>query len=149
MVNNPIDWMLENGSKVDRIIVHAETCKAKSIAIKLAKKQKKEIGFALRPETPISSIKKYLDRLDMALILSVNPGAYGGEFLPETLNKIKKLRKLKPKFDIEVDGGINLKTIERVYETGANMFVCGSYLQESQNVKDSINLIKSKLVTFK
>ena len=77
----------------------------------------------------------------MVLIMSVNPGFGGQAFIPETLNKIKELRTLYPEIDIEVDGGVNDKTVEAIKEAGANVLVAGSYLF-SGNYKEKIELMK-------
>jgi ribulose-phosphate 3-epimerase len=106
------------------------------------KSKNKRVGFVLNPETPVQKIEKYLAEIDQVLIMTVNPGFYGSPFLPEMLDKISELRKMKPDLDIEVDGGITPKTIRNVYEAGANMFVSGSYIVKSENVKESINNLK-------
>ena len=72
-------------------------------------------------------------------------GYYGGEFLPKTLDKIKILRELRSELDIEVDGGIRLDTIGKANEAGANMFVSGSYLVNSKNIRESMNVLKNKI----
>jgi len=76
------------------------------------------------------------------LIMTVNPGFYGSSFLPEMLDKISSLRKLKPYLDIEVDGGITDKTIGLVDKAGANMFVSGSYIIKSSDVEKSIETLR-------
>jgi ribulose-phosphate 3-epimerase len=102
----------------------------------------KKIGFVLNPKTPISKLTGFLNDIDQVLIMTVNPGFYGSPFLPEMLEKISDLRKLKPKLDIEVDGGITDKTIGLVDKVGANMFVSGSYVVKSDNVEEAINSLK-------
>jgi ribulose-phosphate 3-epimerase len=74
--------------------------------------------------------------------MTVNPGFYGNRFLPEMLKKISNLRNLKPKLNIEVDGGINNNTLSLVNKAGANLFVSGSYIIKSKNVKESIDKLK-------
>ena len=77
--------------------------------------------------------------------MTVNPGFYGSPFLPEVLGKITALRKMKPSLDIEVDGGITPETIELVDEAGANLFVSGSFLVKSDNIKDRIGALYSMI----
>ena len=77
----------------------------------------------------------------MVLIMTVNPGFYGSKFIPEMLDKIKELRKIKPNLDIEVDGGISDKTIKQVKEAGANLFVSGSFIMKSDNPKEAIETL--------
>ena len=79
--------------------------------------------------------------------MTVNPGFYGSPFLPEMLEKISELRKLKPSLDIEVDGGITDKTISLVDKAGANIFVSGSYIIKSYNIEQAINSLK-KIVGY-
>lgn len=143
MVNNPEEWVEKNWKIADVILVHIESTKEPEKIIELVKNKGKKIGFVLNPETPIEKIKPYLNQIDQVLIMTVDPGYYGSPFLPETLEKVKELRKLKPNLNIEVDGGINADTIKQAYKAGANLFVCGSYLQKSQDVKKAIeDLIK-------
>ncbi len=141
MVNNPEEWIEKNYEIADMILVHIESTEEPEKIIELVKEKGKKIGFVLNPGTSIEKIKPYLDKIDQVLIMTVDPGYYGSKFLPETLEKIKKLRELKPRMNIEVDGGINPDTIKQAYEAGANLFVCGSYLQKSEDVKEAIKIL--------
>ncbi len=143
MVNNLEEWINKNWKIADIILVHIESCKEPGEMIRLVRAKGKKIGFVLNPETPIEKIEHYLNKIDEVLIMTVNPGFYGSSFLPKTLDKVKELRKLKPNLNIEVDGSINHDTIKQAYDAGANLFVCGSYLQKSQDVKKAVeDLIK-------
>ena len=144
MINNPEKWIENNASKVDTVLVHYESINDPMAIIHQVKDKNKKVGFVLNPETPISKIENYLDHLDQVLIMTVNPGFYGSPFLPDMIEKISYLRKIKPDLDIEVDGGIVPNTIGLVDRAGANMFVSGSYIVKSKNVEESIfNLKKS------
>ncbi len=145
MVNNPEEWIENNGEKVDALLVHIESCKAPERIIKMARTREKQIGFVLNPETPISCIQDYLDQIDQVLIMTVHPGFYGSTFLPEMLTKIAELRKIKPLMNIEVDGGVTLDTIGLVDKAGANMFVSGSYIMKSTDVKKAIANLKANI----
>ena len=145
MIEAPEKWADKNWEKVDTIIAHFEAVKSPEEIIKSIKNRGKKIAFALNPETGVDKIRDYLDDIDQALIMTVNPGFYGSKFLPETLDKISKLRKLRPELDIEVDGGIKPDTIAQVYKAGANMFVSGSYLICSENIKERIEILKNKI----
>lgn len=138
MISNPEEWIEKNNKLADTILVHIESTNEPEKIIRLVKTKGKKIGFVLNPETSIEKIKSYLNKIDEVLIMAVNPGFYGSPFLPETLNKVKELRKLKPNMEIEVDGGISPDTINQVYKAGANLFICGSYLQKSDDVKKAI-----------
>ena len=138
MIQDPLKWVEKHYKKVDTILVHFESCKDPQKVIDIAKKKVKRIGFVLNPETPIDYIQNFLDDIDQVLIMTVNPGFYGSPFLSEMIDKIKKLRKKCPNLDIEVDGGITDKTIGLVNGAGANLFVSGSYIVNSDNVKKAI-----------
>ncbi len=144
MINNPEAWIDEYWEKVGTIIFHFKSVKAYEIEnlIKKIKSKKRKVGIAIKPSVKIKEIKSYLDKIDVVLVMTVNPGSYGGKFLPSTLKKVKELRKLKPKLNIEVDGGINNKTIFAAKSAGANIFVSGSYLQESKDIKFSKGVLK-------
>ncbi len=142
MIENSEEWIKKNIKKVDILLPHFETVKNPNDIIDFVKKNKKKIGFAINPETPISDIALYLDRLDMVLIMTVDPGFYGSKFIPGTIPKIKELRVLKPNLDIEVDGGIAPGTIELVKEAGANIFVSGSFIMKHENPKEAIKKLQ-------
>ena len=143
MVTNPLDWIQNHGHKVDLILVHIESCQNPQEIINQLK-EKKRIGFALNPETPLEKIIPFIEYIDQVLVMTVNPGFYGSPFVPETLQKVQTLRKLKPHLDIEVDGSINNKTIIHAYENGANLFVSGSYIMNAKNPRARID----KLLTL-
>ena len=145
MIECPEKWIEKNHMKVDTILAHYESSDDPALIINLAKSKNKRVGFVLNPKTSIQKIEKYLDELDQVLIMTVNPGFYGSLFLPEMLDKISELRKMKPDLDIEVDGGITPDTIQDVYKAGANMFVSGSYIIKSPNIKEAIDRIKNML----
>lgn len=145
MIENPEDWIEKNWKKVDTILIHYESCFNPKNIINDVKNKGKKVGFVLNPETSIEKISSFIDDIDQVLIMTVNPGFYGSPFLPEILDKIKELRNLKSNIDIEVDGGITDKTIELVDKAGANLFVSGSFIMKSQNVKNSINILKKML----
>ncbi len=142
MVQDPEDWIEKYGYKVDTVLVHYESCNNPKKMIEQVKTDGKKIGFVLNPETPISKLTGFLNDIDQVLIMTVNPGFYGSPFLSEMLQKISDLRILKPRLDIEVDGGITNKTISFVDKAGANMFVSGSYIVKSDNVEEAINTLK-------
>jgi len=142
MVSDPIGWTEKYHDRVDMILAHFESCKDTSEVIEFVRSKNKKVGFVLNPETPVSAIEQYLEDIDQVLIMTVNPGFYGSPFLPEMLEKVSELRKLKPDLDIEVDGGVNDKTIGLVDKAGANMFVSGSYIVKSENVEVAVNNLK-------
>jgi ribulose-phosphate 3-epimerase len=138
MLQNPWKWIKQNWEKVDTILAPIESSKNHLEIINFLK-GKREFGFALNPETPLEEVVEYLDQIDRILIMTVNPGFYGSTFLPEVLEKVRDLRKLKPSLNIEVDGGINQKTIKLARNAGANLLVSGSYIMYSKDAKESFN----------
>lgn len=142
MVTNPeryIEDMVKAGA--DSITVHAEATKHLDRTVNLIKSHNVKACVALNPSTPISIIENIAYALDMILVMSVNPGFGGQKFIPQALEKIKKLRGLYPNIDIEVDGGINDKTSILVKEAGANILVAGSYVF-SGDYKQRIDSLK-------
>ncbi len=85
-------------------------------------------SLALKPATAVSEIEQYLPLMDAAVVMSVEPGFGGQEFLPSAVEKVRRLRELKPELDIIVDGGINAETAKLVKDAGANVLVAGSYI---------------------
>jgi len=149
MIENPEKWVDRHWRKVDTIIAHFEAVKDPVEIIDSVKKRERRVAFALNPETDVDKIEEYLKDIDQVLIMTVHPGFYGSPFLPETMDKIRRLRKLNPELDIEVDGGIKPETIEMVNEAGANLFVSGSYLIRSDNIQERIQTLKRKVETEK
>lgn len=141
MIKYPDKWVENNWKKVETILVPIESCQNPRQVIDFLK-GKRKLGFALNPETSLKKIKDYLNELDIILIMTVYPGFYGAGFLPAALEKVKELRKLKPKLDIEVDGGINPQTIKMAIEAGANFLVSGSFVMNSQNPEEAIKTLE-------
>tara|TARA_A100001011_G_C14235955_1_gene811032 strand:+ start:36 stop:695 length:660 start_codon:yes stop_codon:yes gene_type:complete len=133
----------------DIITIHPEATEDLSASISKIKKLKKKVGISLNPETKVDVIKDYLDQIDLILIMSVNPGFGGQKFMPKVLEKIKELKIIQKKqnidFDIEIDGGINFENSKIAIEAGANILVSGTTIFKSNNgdVKKNIDLLKS------
>ena len=134
----------------DIITIHPEATDDLMSSILKIKKLNKKVGVSLNPETKVEVIRKYLDQIDLILIMSVNPGFGGQKFMPEVLVKIKELKKIqeekKLNFDIEIDGGINFENSKTAIEAGANILVSGTTIFKSNNgdIKKNIELLKSK-----
>lgn len=110
-------------------------------AVDKIRKLKVKVGVALNPDKSIEIIKPVLDKVDYVLLMSVHAGFGGQKFIPETLDKIKELRRIF-KGDIEVDGGINEITAKQVIDAGANILVAGSYIFNSKDREKAINKLK-------
>ncbi len=110
----------------DGVSFHIEATEQVEACIEMIRKAGKRVGIAVNPDTPIEKITPYLDKIDMALLMTVFPG-YGGQKYIEYVNdKIKALREMAPELDIEVDGGVKASTIGMAKEAGANIFVAGT-----------------------
>ena len=147
-VHDYIDSYADAGA--DIITIHPEaTDDLKSSLLKI-KSLGKKVGVSLNPKTKINVIEKYLNDIDLVLIMSVNPGFGGQKFMPEVLTKIKELKKIQKEknidFDIEIDGGINFENSKIVIEAGANILVSGTTVFKSNNgdIRKNIELLKSK-----
>ena len=134
----------------DIITIHPEATDDLNSSIEKIKKFGKKVGVSLNPETEIQVILDHLDKIDLVLIMSVNPGFGGQKFMPEVLNKIKDLKEIQKNkgldFDIEIDGGINFDNSKEAIKAGANILVSGTTIFKSNNgdIKKNIELLKSK-----
>jgi len=130
------------------ITIHEEACKNPEHQINFIKMNKARAAISIKPKTSLEKIKKYLDIVDMVLIMTVEPGWAGQKFMVETMPKVRELRKLKPKLDIEVDGGINPMTVRTAYDEGANVFVAGNAIFGQKDriaaIKEILNSLKAK-----
>tara|TARA_B100000749_G_scaffold179258_1_gene138470 strand:- start:90 stop:749 length:660 start_codon:yes stop_codon:yes gene_type:complete len=133
----------------DIITIHPETTDNLEDSIQHIKKLNKKIGISLNPGTQVEVIKKFLEKIDLVLIMSVHPGFGGQKFIPEVLVKIKELKKIKDQqnlnFDIEVDGGINFDNSKLVIDAGANILVSGTtiFKNNNGNIKKNIDTLKA------
>jgi ribulose-phosphate 3-epimerase len=133
----------------DIITIHPEATKNLKNSIQHIKSLNKKVGVSLNPKTKINLIKGLLDQIDLVLIMSVNPGFGGQKFMPEVLNKVKELKKIKDeqnlRFDIEIDGGINFSNNKLAIEAGADILVSGTtvFKENNGNIKKNISLLKS------
>ncbi len=147
-VHGYIDDYAEAGA--DIITIHPEATRNLGESIKKIKKLKKKVGVSLNPKSKIELITEFLDKIDLVLIMSVNPGFGGQKFMPEVLDKIKQLKKIQQEnkllFDIEIDGGINFENCKSAIDAGANILVSGTTVFKSNggDIKKNINLLKLK-----
>ena len=149
MIDEPgryIDDFVAAGA--DIITVHAEACKHLDRTIEAIKEKGILAGVALNPATPLSAIEYVLPKVDMVLIMTVNPGFGGQKLIPYTVDKVRDLNALLEKSgnkaDIEVDGGINLENVETLLAAGANIIVAGSAVFNGdieENVTGFLNIM--------
>ncbi len=148
---SPVHEYIENYANVgaDIITIHPEATKNLKESINLIKKFGKKVGVSLNPKTEIKTLIDEIRNIDLVLVMSVNPGFGGQKFMPEVLNKIKDLKKIKDNnqyhFDIEVDGGINFSNSKIVLEAGADILVSGTTVFKENNgdIKTNIEKLKS------
>jgi ribulose-phosphate 3-epimerase len=134
----------------DIITIHPEATENLEESISKIKSLNKKVGVSLNPESKIELITNYLEKIDLVLVMSVNPGFGGQKFMPEVLDKVRQLKEIKTKknmnFDIEIDGGINFDNCQLAIEAGANILVSGTTVFKSNNgdIEKNINLLKLK-----
>ena len=148
---SPVHKYIKNfaDSGADIITFHPEASEDVEKTINHIKSFNKKVGLSLNPNTQINIIEKYLNQIDLVLIMSVHPGFGGQKFMPEVLEKIKSLHSIKIKkkhnFDIEVDGGINFENSKLVKNAGANILVSGTTIFKSNqgDIKKNIDVLRS------
>ena len=120
-----------------------------SKTIELIKDVNKKVGISLKPRSDIKLIESFLDKIDLVLIMSVEPGFGGKKFIPEVLNKTKKLKEIITKknlaVDIEIDGGINFENCSKAKKAGANILVSGStvFKENKGDLKKNIEILRN------
>jgi ribulose-phosphate 3-epimerase len=148
MIENA-DQYLEDFVKAgsDSLTVQAEACVHLHRTIQAIKELGVKAAVALNPSTPVSTIEWILEEVDMVLIMSVNPGFGGQKFIPQALQKIEELKSMisarNPNVLIQVDGGINEKTIRSASKAGADVFVAGSAIFGSSDYGETISKFRS------
>ncbi len=148
---SPVHEYIENyaNAGADIITIHPEATKNLKESINLIKKFGKKVGVSLNPKTEIKTLIDEIGDIDLVLVMSVNPGFGGQKFMPEVLDKIIELKKIKDKnkyhFDIEVDGGINFSNSKIVLQAGADILVSGTtvFKENDGDIKTNIEKLKS------
>ena len=148
MIDEPIryiDELVDCGA--DLITVHAESCKHLDRTIEAIKERGIIAGVALNPATPLAAIEHILEKVDMVLIMTVNPGFGGQKFIPQTVDKLKRLRKMIDESGsqalIQIDGGVQAETAPLLVEAGADVLVSGSYIFKAADPIATIHSLKT------
>lgn len=148
MISEPIRYIeefVEAGA--DIITFHVEAEERVLEAINLIKTHKKLVGISIKPQTPVTEILRYLGLIDLALIMTVEPGFGGQEFMSEMMEKVEILKKeihaKKLKTLIEIDGGINKKTVQIAAKSGTDICVAGTSIFKSTNIEEAIAELKN------
>ena len=147
MIENPDSYLGDFVTeKTEYITVHQEACKHLHRTIQHIRSYGVGAGVSLNPATPVSSLENILEDVDLVLIMSVNPGFGGQSLIHSTLRKIRKLADIREKnnlkFRIEIDGGVNLKTIPDVAETGVDIIVAGSAVFGAEDLEKRVAELK-------
>jgi len=148
---SPVDNFIKEfaDAGADIITFHPEATKNTNETIQLIKRENKKVGISLKPNSKIDLIEKFLDKIDLVLIMSVEPGFAGQKFIPDVLNKTKALKEIISKnnydVDIEIDGGINFENCTLAKKAGANILVSGSTIfKENQgDLKKNIETLRT------
>ena len=148
---SPVDKYIKDFAKAgaDIITFHPEATKDINNTIRLIKNENKKVGISLKPNSKIDLVEDCLEKIDLILIMSVEPGFGGQKFMPEVLDKVKKVKKIitekKLNVDIEIDGGINFDNSKTVKEAGVNILVSGSTIFKENNgdLKKNIEFLRT------
>ncbi len=150
MIENPeryIEAFAQAGS--DWITVHAEVCPHLKRMIKKIRQLKVRPGIVLKPATSLKILYPVLDEIDLVLIMSVNPGFGGQSFIPSTLKKIERLRRIIDQnqypFEIEVDGGVKIENIGGVSKAGGDIFVVGTGIFKTKDYEETIHTLRQEI----
>ena len=147
---SPVDNFIKDFAEAgaDIITFHPEATKDTSKTIELIRNQNKKVGISLKPKSKIDLIEKYLEKIDLVLIMSVEPGFGGQKFMPEVLEKTKSIKDIiderKLNIDIEIDGGINFQNCTQAKKAGANILVSGStiFKENKGDLKKNIEILR-------
>ena len=148
---SPVDNFIKDfaNAGADIITFHPEATQNTSKTIELIKKENKKVGISLKPKSKVDLIEKYLNQIDLVLIMSVEPGFGGQKFMPEVLDKTRKIKQLvdknKLKVEIEIDGGINFENCTEAKKAGANVLVSGStiFKENKGDLKKNIEILRN------
>lgn len=123
----------------DIVNFHVEATENPSEVIDLIKSYGVKTGITIKPKTPVSVIEEYLDRVDLVLVMTVEPGFGGQKLMTDCLDKIRELKKIKDEkgysYEIEIDGGVSLDNIKEVMETGVDVVVAGSAVFGAEDIR--------------
>ena len=148
MISNPDEYIEQyKNAGSDIITVHKEVCGHLDKTLSSIKNIGCKAGVSINPGTDISGLEYVLDKIDLILVMSVNPGFGGQKFINSSIQKIKKIKELVKNFniDIEVDGGIDDKTATLVKNAGANILVSGSFIFSGENK----NIYKERIASLR
>jgi ribulose-phosphate 3-epimerase len=147
MVKEPYDYIEDFVKKgADLITIHIEAVSDPNRYLNKCQELGVKVGLSISPDTPVSELESYLDRVDLVLVMSVHPGFGGQKFIPSSMEKIEQLKKLREEkalsFLIEVDGGVGLKNSKELIAAGADVLVAGSAILGSSDYQKTIEALR-------
>jgi ribulose-phosphate 3-epimerase len=151
----PVDRIIPDFAKAGASIItfHPEASEHIDRTLQLIRENGCKSGLVFNPSTPLDYLKYVMDKVDMILLMSVNPGFGGQSFIPETLNKLRKARKIIDEsghdIRLEIDGGVKVNNIREIAEAGADTFVAGSAIFNTDDYKSTIDAMRSELAKAK
>jgi ribulose-phosphate 3-epimerase len=148
MISNPDAYIADFAAAgADYIAVHQEACTHLHRSVQLIREKGAKPGIALNPATPLETLEWIIDDLDFVLVMSVNPGFGGQQFIPSALDKVSRLKTMIRERGlstlIQIDGGVNVETIARIAEAGVDVFVAGSAIFGSDDYRQTIADLKA------
>lgn len=151
MVQEPVRYVEDfKDAGADIVTVHLEACEDVEATLKKIKECGMKAGLSICPETEAGAVERYIPDIDMLLVMSVHPGFGGQKFIPESLDKIRVIRKMALEqgrdLDIQVDGGIYVSNVREVLDAGANIIVAGSAIfkgDPEENTREFMEILKS------
>ncbi|CAG9795158.1 unnamed protein product [Diatraea saccharalis] len=148
MVQNPEQWIVPMADAgVDQYTFHIEPVRNVEDVCRKIKENGMKVGVAIKPGTPVSDVEKYIDLSDMVLIMTVEPGFGGQQFMKNQMAKVQYLREQYPLLNIEVDGGVGPLTISCCADAGANMIVSGTAVIGATDQASTIKLLRDTVQT--
>ena len=143
MIENPDQYIADFVTdKTEYIVVHQEACRHLHRTVQNIKSHGVKAGVSLNPATPVSTLECILGELDLVLVMSVNPGFGGQKFIPQTLEKIQELDRIRKEkgytYQIEIDGGVSLENAKMIREAGCDIFVAGSAVFGAENIAQRV-----------
>ena len=147
----PVDRIIPDFAKAgaSMITFHIEASEHVDRTLQLIKEHDCKAGVVLNPATPLSHLEYIIDKVDMILLMSVNPGFGGQSFIPKTLDKLRTVRKMIDEsgrdIRLEIDGGVKVENIKEIAEAGADMFVAGSAIFNQPDYKEVIDQMRAEL----
>ncbi|MFB6244716.1 MAG: ribose-5-phosphate isomerase [Candidatus Nanohaloarchaea archaeon] len=145
MVERPLEWIKGNLESFRRFNFHVESEDDPEEVIEFLNSEGKEVGIAINPDTDLEHVLEYVHMVDLVQIMTVDPGSYGSEFHEEMISRIERVKESHPEVSIEVDGHVTPENAADLRQAGADLFVSGSYIQESDEPGRAIRKLEEKI----